>query len=117
MYLGPTRKPTIEEIEAMAKAFEKAANPANGWCPPCPAIDIKNETMSNKQAYQLSDESLLKCMKDYLEWPSKYHPEYLDVLLKDYERRIVDKIERSIPQAPPPRTTVCSTLTNLTTGT
>lgn len=59
--------------------------------------------MNTIKACQVTDEALLRCMTDYLENPSRYHPEYLQVLLKDYERRVVDKIERSAPEAPPPR--------------
>jgi hypothetical protein len=36
MHLGPTRTPSKEEIEAIKKAFEGAASPANGWVPPAP---------------------------------------------------------------------------------
>ena len=41
MYLGPTREPTKEEIEAITKAFEKAAKPGSiRPITPCPAIDM-----------------------------------------------------------------------------
>lgn len=45
-----------------------------------------------KKACEISDESLLKCMKDYLEMPGRYHPEYLDILLNDYRRRVEARI-------------------------
>lgn len=55
-----------------------------------------------KKACEISDESLLKCMKDYLEYPAKYHPEYLQILLKDYERRVNMKLtdESPVPSRP-----------------
>jgi hypothetical protein len=64
-----------------------------------------------KKACEVTDETLIKCMKDYLENPERYHPEYLEILMKDYERRVVYKMEAP---APPPRTTVCSNMTNIT---
>lgn len=73
--------------------------------------------MSDKKVNQISDEQLIKCMKDYLEWPTKYHPEYLGILLRDYERRVIAKLTDESPAPPLGRTTICSTLTNLTTGT
>lgn len=53
--------------------------------------------MSNKKVNEISDEQLIKCMKDYLEWPAKYHPEYLEILLKDYERRVNAKMTDESP--------------------
>ena len=47
---------------------------------------------TSKKGNEIDDESLLKCMKDYLECPIKYHPDYLGILLKDYERRIIERI-------------------------
>lgn len=74
----------------------------------------------SRKVNEISDESLLKCMKDFLDDPTRYHPEYLQLLMKDYERRVTERIEyhggRSIvpPSSVPPRTTVCSNMTNIT---
>lgn len=46
-----------------------------------------------KKACQISDEQLIRCMKDYLEYPARYHPEYLKALMNDYQRRIETKTE------------------------
>jgi hypothetical protein len=49
--------------------------------------------MNTVKACQVSDETLLKCMKDYLDNPTKYHPAYLELLTTDYSRRVKERIE------------------------
>jgi hypothetical protein len=77
--------------------------------------------MTTVKACQISDESLLKCMKDYLENPTKFHPAYLELLTMDYSRRVKERIEyhggkEAVPPSTrPPRTAVCSNMTNITT--
>lgn len=70
--------------------------------------------MSNKKVNEITDEQLVKCMKDYLDNPTRYHPAYLEILLKDYERRVIYKMDAPMS---PQRTTVCSNMTNITIGT
>jgi hypothetical protein len=53
--------------------------------------------MSNKKVNEINDETLIKCMKDYLDNPVRYHPEYLQLLLSDYERRVINKMEAPAP--------------------
>lgn len=52
---------------------------------------------TQKKANEISDEQLIKCMKDYLECPARYHPEYLQVLVNDYERRVAYKMDAPAP--------------------
>ena len=51
----------------------------------------------SKKVNEISDEQLVKCMKDYLDNPTRYHPEYLEILLKDYERRVTYKMDAPAP--------------------
>jgi hypothetical protein len=44
-----------------------------------------------RKANELSDEQLFKCMKEYLDNPTRYHPKYLQLLMKDYERRVLER--------------------------
>lgn len=80
-----------------------------------------------RKANELTDEQLFKSMKDYLDDPTRYHPDYLEVLTKDYERRVKErtvqhggKPKNTIPDfkytppPPPERTTVVSDMTNIT---
>jgi len=68
--------------------------------------------MSTIKASQVIDETLLKCMKDYLDDPARYHPEYLPILLNDYERRVKDKVERAAPARPLSCTAIANGFSN-----
>lgn len=46
----------------------------------------------SRKVNEISDEQLFKCMKEYLENPTRYHPEYLQLLTSDYERRVKERI-------------------------
>lgn len=65
----------------------------------------------SRKVNEISDDQLLKRMKDYLDNPT-YHPEYLQLLMKDYERRVTERIELHGGNHKPPRTTVCPNMTN-----
>lgn len=63
----------------------------------------------SRKVNEITDAALLKCMKDFLDDPGRYHPEYLDILLKDYERRVVEK---KAPKAEPVPPSYCSGLSD-----
>jgi hypothetical protein len=66
----------------------------------------------SRKVNEISDEQLFKCMKDFLDDPTRYHPEYLQLLMNDYERRLKERIEHH-GGPPPPRTPLCSNITTI----